>query len=58
MTFRKFGSLIVDVERIFAVDVIEKDPLRVKIYVIGAPALEIDGDAANLLLEDAMTWLD
>jgi hypothetical protein len=34
------------------------DPLRVKVLLIGSRPEVFEGEAARLLIEDAMSWLD
>ncbi len=58
MTFRRFDNLVVDIERIFAVSVVCKEPYTVKAFIIGAPAIEVTGKAAEQLIEDVETWLE
>lgn len=58
MAFHKYGSLILDVERVFAIDVLCNSPLCIRVLFVGAKPEEFVGEAAELLLEDAMTWLD
>lgn len=47
-----------DVERVFAVNVICNEPYTVKAFIIGAPAIELTGKAAEQLIEDVETWLE
>lgn len=58
MTFRRFGTFVVDVERVFAVNVVCHEPYTVKAFIIGAPAIELTGEAALELIEDVERWLE
>lgn len=58
MTFRRFGTFVVDVERVFAVNVVCQEPYTVKAFIIGAPAIELTGEAAEQLIEDVERWLE
>lgn len=58
MTFHRYGNLILDVERVFGVEIVAADPLRIKVLLVGSRPEEFTGEAARQLLEDATTWLD
>lgn len=58
MIFRRFGTFVVDVERIFAVNIVCQEPYTVKAFIIGAPAVELTGEAAEKLIEEVETWLE
>lgn len=58
MIWRRYAHLFIDVERIFGIEILSDEPLRIKVLLLGSRPEIIEGDAAQLLLEDAMTWLD
>lgn len=47
-----------DVERVFAVSVVCNEPYTVKAFIIGAPAIELTGVAAEELIKDVERWLE
>lgn len=58
MAFRRFGTLIIDVGRVFSIDVINNDPYTIKVGIIGAAPLILTGESAEGLVADALEWLD
>lgn len=58
MIYRRYGNLVIDIERIISVEIMEEKPLHVRVILLGGKPEEYTGPTAQALFDDALSWVD